>query len=120
MDARLRTPDYELRGQASGMTEKTKYRSRYVSGFTIPTYVGTLSHRIFRVDLTPGVRHIKRAVKVIAMSGTSASAGEIMTAVVSSASLVPIMFPEILQYGIAPYLFNPVCKNIPEEKFTET
>ena len=35
MDARLRTPDYELRGQASGMTEKIIVRSHLLVNFNI-------------------------------------------------------------------------------------
>ena len=35
MDARLRTPDYELRGQASSMTEKTIVRSQLLVNFNI-------------------------------------------------------------------------------------
>ena len=35
MDARLKTPDYELRWQASGMTEKTTVRSQLLVNFNI-------------------------------------------------------------------------------------
>jgi hypothetical protein len=35
MDARLKTPDYELLGQASGMTEKTTVRSQLLVNFNI-------------------------------------------------------------------------------------